>query len=317
VGVFRDSAQPDRVAAFSAWLGCRVSVVVDFPARGTWEQVAAPEYLLRAWSGQPVDLVASVPLLPSDELATVAEVAAGVHDDPFRAFGQAAVAAGRPDLVVRLGWEFNLEGSRWFTDDPALFVAAWRRVVGAMRSVEGQRFRFLWNPGRSGVDALPAYPGDDVVDLIGLDVYDATGAPGTYPYPEDCDEVCRAARQRTAWEQELFGGPSGLARYAAFARARGKPFTVPEWGLWDRPDGTGGGDNPDFIRRMHAFLTDPAQAVAFHAYFEFDGSDGRHSLMEAFPVSGAVFRELFGPAAGAPELPSADVGPLEEPATRL
>ena len=42
-----------------------------------------------------------------------------------------------------------------------------------MRSVPGQTFLFEWCPnhGRHAMDPTEAYPGDDVVDVIGMDVY--------------------------------------------------------------------------------------------------------------------------------------------------
>ena len=51
-------------------------------------------------------------------------------------------------------------------------------------------------------------------------------------------------------------------------------MTLPEWGLWQREDGHGGGDNPFFIEKMHAFITDPANNIAYQGYFDVDTDDG-------------------------------------------
>ncbi len=73
-------------------------------------------------------------------------------------------------------------------------------------------------------------------------------------------------------------------------------MSLPEWGLWERPDGHGGGDNPYFIERMHEFIADPANNVAYQAYFEYDVKpDGNHRLRD-LKNSGRVFRELFAPS---------------------
>lgn len=85
------------------------------------------------------------------------------------------------------------------------------------------------------------YPGDDYVDYVGIDAYDVSYAWRTYPYPDDCDAGCRADRQERAWDKAIHGGKRGLEFWADFARHRGKPLTLPEWGLWDRDDEHAGG----------------------------------------------------------------------------
>jgi hypothetical protein len=265
---------------------------VEFPARHSWSIVANPTYLLEDWPAGDWRLVLGLALLPTDEPASISMGAAGEYDEYFVSFAEHLVRGGHADAVLRPGWEFNLEHSRWYTSKPADFARYFRRVVAALRSVEGQRFTIVWNPAVSGVDAVPYYPGDDVVDVIGVDIYDATGAPGTYPYPPGCDEECRERRQELAWIAHLNGGKNGLAYYRDFARERDKPLALPEWGLWNRPDGSGGGENPRFIERVHAFVADPANNVLFHAYFEYNGDQGEHRLMTSFPQSGEVYRNL-------------------------
>ena len=80
-------------------------------------------------------------------------------------------ALGVPDAIVVLGWEMN--GTTYTHrcgPDPAAWKSYWTRIVRAMRSVPGQRFRFESTPNR-GRDAIPwprCYPGDEVVDIIGM-----------------------------------------------------------------------------------------------------------------------------------------------------
>lgn len=295
-GVFRQT-DPQAVRQFAQWLGRPLDVVVDFSARDTWEQIAYPGYMLDTWSQEGLQPVYAVAMLPEqDGTATMQRGAAGEYDDYYRTLAGELVDADQGHAVLRVGWEFNLAGSRWATPDTESFIAYWRRIVESMRSVEGQRFRFDWNVNNGDgnrYDALDYYPGDDVVDYIGVDVYDQSGRDGTYPYPVDCDDLCRHERQRAAWDRQIHGGERGLGFWRDFAVARAKPMSLPEWGLWARPDGTGGGDNPFFIERMHEFITDPDNGVAYHAYFEYDGADGEHTLREAFPRSGELFRWLW------------------------
>jgi hypothetical protein len=291
LGVFRETRRSE-VDHYEQWLGCHVELVVDFGARPTWQVIENPAYLLDEWRGSPRRLVLSVAMLPNEGDDSIQAGAEGAYDEHFATLARNLVAGGQQDAILRIGWEFNLPESRWRTDDPAAFVAYWRRIVAAMRSAPGQQFEFTWNPSYGAEDAVPFYPGDDVVDHVGVDVYDATGQPGTYPYPAHCEAACRTARQDAAWEW-LLEGERGLKFWAAFAAEHAKPLAIPEWGLWARPDGFSGGHDVPFVERMHAFISDPANNVAYHAYFEFDGADGEHRLMTSFADAGDVFRRLF------------------------
>ena len=293
MGVGRGSGAPERIDGFEQWLGCSVEYVIEFPVRNYWEQIASPEYMLDIWAEDERTLVLGLAMLPNRGDDTMAEGAAGEFDEYFRDFGEALVAAGRQDTWLRIGWEFNGFWSRYYTEDTEVFRQYWRRMVDVLRDVEGQDFAFVWNPAVSGDDAVPYYPGDDVVDLIGVDIYDSVSAPGAYPYPAVCDDECRLGRQQTAWLVHLYGGDTGLAYYSDFARSRGKDLVLPEWGLWDRPDGNTGGENPYFIRQMHDFIYDETNNVVMHAYFEYNYPGNTHRLMTSFPESGEVFRDLF------------------------
>ncbi len=291
VGVFR-ATDPAAVSKFEAWLGCRVDYAIDYSARDTWADIADPEYLHRAWAGEPRRLVLGVAMLPAKGDADMASGARGDYDRYFTELAHNLVGDGQADAILRVGWEFNLSGSTWFTRDSSEFVTYWRRIATAMRSVPGARFRFDWNPnnGKNPVDAVDYYPGDDVVDYVGIDAYDVANA---YPYPAECDDTCRLGVQQKAWNTTIFGGPRGLQFWSEFARRHDKSLSLPEWGLWSRPDGTGGAKNIFYLEQMHAFIVDPVNRVAYQAYFESDGSDGKHRLMTSFPVGGQRFRALF------------------------
>ncbi len=70
-------------------------------------------------------------------------------------------------------------------------------------------------------------------------------------------------------------------------------------GVWGRPDGIGGSDDPDYIQRMYDFITDKSNNVAYASYFEYDypsdSDGGKHSLEDSFPNSAAKFKQLFVP----------------------
>jgi hypothetical protein len=295
VGVFRGT-DVDGVKEFGTWLGREVEYVVDFSGRADWQQISEPQNLIDTWAPTPYRTVYSLALLPQNEADTIERGATGEYDHYYRELARRLVAAGQEDSILRLGWEFNLEDSRWSTPNSAAFIDYFRHVVTAMRAEPGQKFQFDWNPnnGNGKYDAVNYYPGDDVVDYIGIDAYDTSWDSGAYPYPPDCDPACRSERQKTAWDNSVYGGPRGLKFWSQFAADHGKPMSLPEWGNWERQDGHGGGENPDYIRRMHTFINDPGNRIAYHAYFEFDGPDGPHRLMTTNPRAGQVFRDLFG-----------------------
>lgn len=295
LGVFL-GADPASVGPYETWLGRPVDYVVEFAGRNTWAEIASPQQLFSDWQNTKYRMVFSLPMLPEAEPATIAQGATGAYDDYYRTLAKGFVRAGMPNTVFRVGWEFNLEGSRWATADDAAFKVYWRRIVAAMRSVPGQRFAFDWNPnnGKAKYDAVRYYPGDDVVDFVGVDAYDASWVSGTYPYPAGCDASCRLHRQRKAWSQGVYGGQRGLEFWSRFARHHGKPLSLPEWGLWNRDDGHGGRANPYYLRQMAAFIKNPANGVGYFAYFEYDAPDGRHTLRTSYPGSGAVYRQAFG-----------------------
>lgn len=294
-GVFV-GAEAERMREYQKWFGGNLDRVVEFANRDTWSQIADPTDLFDEWTGTRYRMVFSLALLPEqDPSATIEIGASGAYDRYYRQLAQNLIKAGMSDAILRLGWEFNLGSSRWSSSDPKAFISYWRHVVAAIRSVPGQKFEFDWNPnnGKTSYDAVRYYPGNDVVDYIGIDAYDVSWAWGGYPYPSSCDSRCRARHQKVAWSKSIYGGRRGLKFWSDFARHKGKPMSFPEWGLWSRPDGHGGGNDAGYLTRMHAFIADPANDVAYQAYFEFDGPDGPHRLMTTFASSGDTFRALF------------------------
>ncbi|MFG2149083.1 glycoside hydrolase family 26 protein [Streptomyces sp. NPDC048696] len=150
----------------------------------------------------------------------------GRFDRHFTALAERLVALNIPDTVIVLGWEMN--GTTYTHrcgPDPEAWKKYWRRAVTAMRAVPGQKFRFDFAPSR-GRDAVPwteCYPGDDVVDIIGMDSYDQ---PPGRKFDEQIQE------------------PYGLQQQVDFAAAHKKQISYPEWGLFRN------GDNPEYMRRM-------------------------------------------------------------------
>jgi hypothetical protein len=296
LGVFRGTS-PAAVKQFGLWLGRKATYASDFSARATWYDIANPDWMLNAWKGSGYRMVYAIALLPTaDPSATMAQGADGAYDQYYATLAKNLVAAGQGNAILRLGWEFNIRDAHWHPDTPEHFIAYWRHVVTAMRAVPGaEHLAFDWNPNIGGdtYDATRFYPGNDYVSSIGVDTYDISWAKGTYPFPATCNAACKLRHRKAAWLNTL-NGTFGLKFWATFARSQGKPMSLPEWGLWKRPDGHGGGDNPYFIQQMYKFIDNPANNVAYTAYFDVNtGSSGTHTFA-SLPAGGAEFRRLFG-----------------------
>jgi hypothetical protein len=293
LGVFLGTS-PSGVREFGDWLGRKPDYAIDFSARTTWDDIANPAYTINTWQGSRYRMVYSVALLPWNGNTTMKAGAKGEYDQYFRTLARNLVAGGQEDAILRLGWEFNLKGWKWSTDNPKDFIGYWRHIVTAMRSVPGEKFEFDWNPniGETPYEADLYYPGNKYVDYVGVDVYDVSWTKDTYPYPADCNASCRQFRQEDVWDR-LLNGHFGLAFWSDFARSKGKPMSLPEWGMWDRPDGHGGADNPYFIKQMHAFIDDPDNRVAYQGYLQVDVADGQHKLT-TLKTAGKMYQKLFG-----------------------
>lgn len=230
----------DRIAEMRRWLGgTDLRVGHTYLPGDLWSNIEGRPAFLRSWAqwrraDEDRLFVLNVPMLERNEEGVPdAEVrrllragARGAYDRHFRTLAERLVRMGVPDTVIVLGWEMN--GTTYTHrcgPDPAAWKAYWKRVVTTMRKVPGQEFRFDFAPNR-GRDAIPwtkCYPGDDVVDIIGMDSYDQ-------PPGETFDDQVNQ--------------PYGLQHQVDFAAARGKPISYPEWGLFRN------GDNPEYMRRM-------------------------------------------------------------------
>ena len=340
-GVYRWATSPDFVDAYAKWVGHDVIWAEDFEATESWDNIANPTWQFKPWSAwvaaQPGRrLILSVPLLPGPwdgsgaTLGTIdvhvpvslEQGAAGAYNDRFAALAAGLVKWGLGNSMLRLGWEFN---GGWYTwraqGKAAAYAAYWRQIVTAMRAVAGAGdLRFVWNPdlGYQSFPAEQAWPGDDYVNYVGIDVYDDSYAANTYPWPVGTSDADIENRRELVWNSVIYNGDHGLVFWQRFATQHQKPLAIPEWGVSQRTDTHGGLDNPFFIQKMFGFLyapcpmsasKAPCSNVYFHSYFDVNASDGAHQLspgascpnpacgpnVTAFPNSAGLFLELFKP----------------------
>ncbi|MFJ3710585.1 glycosyl hydrolase [Streptomyces sp. NPDC090053] len=242
VGAYLDygAAGVRRMADLSRWLGgADLRVGHTYLPGDDWSNIEGrPAFLgtWAAWRRAEADrmFVLNVPMQEHNEDRVsdyevrdlIQQGARGDFDEHYRKLARRLVSLGVPDTVVVLGWEMN---GTTFTSrcgpDPEGWKTYWNRIVAAMRSVPGQKFTFDFAPNR-GPDDVPwtaCYPGDDSVDVIGMDSYDQ-------PPGNSFDDQVK--------------GPYGLQAQVDFAAAHRKQISYPEWGLFKN------GDNTDYMRRM-------------------------------------------------------------------
>jgi hypothetical protein len=256
------------------WLGQAPSSVVgvDFYAESTWQDFFRLSWVPGIWKklNPARNVVWSVPLTVKG--TPLAEVADGRHDAEFEA-AASAIAEAQPHAIIRLGWEMNLVSMAWFAKgQEADYIRAFRRVVQIFRR-HSSGFKYDWCPGWGPQDnpADLAYPGDDVVDYIGLDVYD-------FKYEGSAAE---------RWDSYYLKAPFGLEWHREFAARHGKAMSYPEWGVGNF------GDNPFFIQQMHDWFVKNEGRIAYAAYFDVNGLWPTQIDNNQFPKSRELFRELF------------------------
>lgn len=288
-----------RIAELSEWLGgSKLRVGHTYLPGDSWHNIEGPPGFLDVWADWRLEeddrmLVLNVPMMErNEEGVSDAEVrgllrqgAAGEFDHHFRALAQRLVALKVPDTVIVLGWEMNgITYTHRCGPDPEAWKKYWNRIVSTMRSVPGQKFRFDFTPSR-GKDAVPwteCYPGDDTVDILGMDSYDQ---PTGLSFDEQVKE------------------PYGLQAHVDFAKAHGKPISYPEWGLFRN------GDNAEYMRRMIAWMDE--HRPLYNTLTDYCP----HGVWQCGqnPRSSEVYRSLLSGRVDEPGTPPTTPAPSQEP----
>ncbi|SER85422.1 Glycosyl hydrolase family 26 [Streptomyces sp. yr375] len=295
-----------RIAELSNWLGgAELRVGHTYLPGDRWRNIEGPPGFLDVWANwrRAKDdrmFVLNVPMMErNEEGVSDAEVrvllrqgAAGEFDHHFKALAERLVALKVPDTVIVLGWEMN--GTTYTHrcgPDPEAWKKYWNRIVSTMRSVPGQEFKFDFTPSR-GRDAVPwtqCYPGDDTVDIVGMDSYDQ---PTGLSFDKQVTE------------------PYGLQEHVEFARSHGKPISYPEWGLFRN------GDNAEYMRRMLAWMDE--HKPLYNTVTDYCP----HGVWQCGqnPKSSAIYRSLLSgrtdepsPTPTAPTTPPTTTEPTTEP----
>ncbi|PHK96713.1 glycosidase [Pseudoroseomonas rhizosphaerae] len=270
------------VREFEDWLGCKVEHLMIFTGQRTWDEIGKPQWFIQQFHSYDLPALWSVAMIPKN--SSLREAASGRYN---RYYTDAARELARtkpfPDgtIRVRLGWEMNGDWFPWAAEGKeADFVATFRHIVDSFRAVS-DKFRFEWNINYGQtMDPAKAYPGDDYVDIIGMDFY------WKKQYlPSDPVRAFEAIRDDRY----------GLRYIENFARQRNKPTAYSEWGVQ-------GDDAGPFIQRFQEWVS--RHNVLYTNYWNHDADYAGKISGNIWPRTGAAFRQAFcAPGASARTVP--------------
>jgi hypothetical protein len=276
---------------FGAWRGSPIEITGTWADRGNAQTELWPVVPGGALSGYrgPLDIAIGA----INEGESWSQAAAGAYDGRWAQSLQRLAAARSDDdtTYIRFAHEMNGNWYPWAVDRSERddFIAAWHRFRDLQQSIfPDAQLVFCVNRESvgSGFDWRQSWPGDDQVDVLGVDYYN------NWPYADSAGSFRSALGQTDQW-----GGPKGLQAHADFARAHGVPLAVPEWsGVADE------GDSPGFVEGMHQFFTENAGSgpgrVLYEIVFDINNADyGGNFILSSpttrLPETAEAYRRLF------------------------
>jgi hypothetical protein len=281
------------VEAFCTWRGRSCPVAMVYTSRDSWEKMTSGTgWMFDNFSGFAGQLVISQGLVPNGRGQDMASCARGDHDQDWRNFGTLMTQKGRGTSILRLGWEMNGTFMPWSGLSTQQYIDCYRHAALAIRE-KAPDVVLDWTINSHGTPreacggvSTNCYPGDDVVDIIGIDNYDQG------PAAHSAADFQRIAEAR-----------DGLSWTYDFALRHHKRFSVGEWGVAPGSQWNDVGENPEFIRWMHDWFAAHAPDVAYEAYFNScQAGDVESNLYRPAgngcarqnTNAGAVYQDLWG-----------------------
>lgn len=275
---------------WTRWLGRSPDHVLLAFNQSGWEALeSSVDFIVdagKAMMARGVDVQWSIPIAG---WGTYEEVSAGQHDALYVRIANAILAAtpekaGR--ICIRPPWEFNgdFQSQRAKTAqgqwDGALYKAAYRKIAGAFRT-RSSRFYFDWCPniGTEGIDPELCYPGDDLVDVVSVDIY----------YRARYDEKGQGDGGQSIFNYRQTQ-QNGLDWLTAFASAHDKLIGISEWGV-DDDRATA------FMEAMVGWLEGLGPRLAHHNYWDRTDGDADTQLSTGMrPELARIYRQAFSHA---------------------
>ncbi|WP_277755315.1 glycosyl hydrolase, partial [Teichococcus oryzae] len=178
---------------------------------------------------------------------------------------------GDGPIMVRTGWEANGDWFFWNAiGKEEAFKGAFRQMSSTFKQVS-DRFKFEWNINHAngGLDPAKIYPGDEYVDVMGMDFYYKPEFQGNDPVK---------AFERIRDEKY------GLSWFENFAKAHGKPTAYSEWGVK-------GNNAGPFVQLAKEWFEQ--HNVVLQSYWDSNAAYPGKLSDNSDPRTGAAFKEAF------------------------
>ena len=253
--------------------------------------------------GLPMASIASGSLSPDLQFQ---KFAMGYYDTAVQGVVKSWAQQGFKVLVIRVGWEMNLQGPTYAGSDSQSqsdWVAAFRHiytVLHAAAAANAVTVEVVWNPGATNYSYAEAttnlYPGDAFVDVIGVDIYsgmypfsDGGASPTYYDWHTGLEDTSVAQfiadpvnrmhywsyPAATKWSSDSSGGHSqSFASLLAFAELHHKPFAIPETGAGNSNAKTDVSDDPTFPQWLALQVSNAQAAGETVAFVNIWNSNG-------------------------------------------
>ena len=237
-GKYVGAYAPGALSAAESWFGEAFGMTISYLNAASWATMVTNAPLTVAPGRIPN---VGAPLATGSDLASAA---AGAYDTYFLQCAKAMAAANTtsPFIIIRPLWEFNIPGRLWTAPGKeADYIAAFRRIADIFHSVSA-RFLISWCPNHtyswsgSPYDVSLCWPGDDYVEVCGMDVY-----------MDSQFDLVSPNTETTAWSYKRTAS-YGVQWLVDWAAAHGKPWALDEWGV--------DSDVPTYVRLQAAYMRD-------------------------------------------------------------
>jgi hypothetical protein len=264
---------PSDLRRFEDWLGRPVDQIAAHTGRANWKDwISSISWSVERWSPLNKPICWTIPLFADG--GTLTDAGAGKYQGYYEQAAKIFSATRQSDNViyVRTGEEFNGNWMPWSAaGHEQEFISAYRHFVVAFRSVS-DRFRFEWNANirETRMNPADAYPGDEYVDVVGMDFYYNINWNPMNPLK--------------AWD-EMVDSEYGLQWLERFASAHKKPTAYPEWGV--NFDGAG-----PYIKNAAQWFSD--HNVLYQNVWDSNDDFSGKLTDRQYPKAAASYIEYFG-----------------------
>ncbi|MFC7611141.1 glycosyl hydrolase [Teichococcus aestuarii] len=263
---------PALLNKFTGWLGDAPDYVHGVVGYSNWKDyTSSANWQLSLWKPTGVDIQWSIPLISKE--GNLGTAASGAYNQYYKSVAETLLKGtpGDGPIMVRTGWEANGDWFFWNAiGKEEAFKGAFRQMASTFKEVS-DRFQFEWNINHAngGIDPATIYPGDEYVDVIGMDFYYKPEYQGNDPV---------AAFNRIVNEKY------GLQWLENFAKQHNKPTAYSEWGVKGDNAGPFVQLAKEWFEKHNPVLQSYWDSDAAYPGKLSDGSD---------PRTGAVFKEAF------------------------